>query len=122
LVGAAVDQNSRAANFVARVAPGRTDALVTRLDSYVARRVAITSDGVIWTMGWIKKENGDVLRNNVLKRFDTSGRNISTASVLAPFRKGLPASIDSHDFASLKASFESCWMVGRGKQLRRVLA
>jgi len=70
----------------------------------VARKVVIVPNGEVWTVGWIANERKYVLRDKVFKRFDITGRAVGTWAVSASFQKGLPASVDAPEFASLKAS------------------
>ncbi|MDX2179255.1 MAG: hypothetical protein SFV18_06660 [Bryobacteraceae bacterium] len=116
LVGGGFDNNSRIVRFLAHIAASRKETLVTRLDSYVACKAVIVPTGDVWTLGWIADERNYLRRDKVFKRFDAAGRVVGTWAVSAHFRKGLPASVDAPEFASLKASADRVGYLSPGNE------
>jgi hypothetical protein len=64
---------------VARIAPDRQHQTVTRTWPYCPMVVTFGADGNIWTVRHLKNDgNTTILEYNVLRRFDPSGRMLST--------------------------------------------
>lgn len=122
LVGTAISDDSRAATFVARLGADRTAALITRVSPYVPRKVTIAPDKTIWTVGWVRDEAGRVLRNNVLKSFDSRGVVVRTLAPQVTFRAGLPASVDTPDFSVLRSSLDRIgWLTASNEYIEFAL-
>lgn len=98
--GSANTTDGKAATFVSRIAPDGQHQTVTRVWPYCPRKVAVDQDGNIWTVGWVLNEAGYISEGNVLKRFDKSGRVLSSVSVQARsrFRR------DAVEYSNLGAS------------------
>lgn len=67
--------------FVARISHDRTRQVVVHLRPFLAKAVTIAAGGVIWTVGWVW-DGETVSQNNVMERFDSSGRLAGTPSPL----------------------------------------
>ncbi|MDX2152650.1 MAG: hypothetical protein SFV54_18055 [Bryobacteraceae bacterium] len=81
-VGFATTNDLRGATFVARISPDRKSQIVTRTWPYIPGTVEFASDGTIWTIGHVT--NNDRTRDlefDVLRRFDSTGRLLSTKTV-----------------------------------------
>lgn len=85
VIGSAYSNDSRAGCFLARIAPDRSQKIITRVWPYVPEAVTIGPDGVTWTVGWVPpdEDRGVAAQYNVLKRFDSSGKLLSTSVVRA---------------------------------------
>lgn len=81
LVGSAYQEDGAAGSFVARISADRRDQIVTRESPYVPMKVVVSSDGVVWTLGWVLNESGFIAERNILRRYDKAGRVLSSTSV-----------------------------------------
>ncbi len=82
VVGTAYMDDGKAATFVARVSADRRSQTITRVWPYCPRKVVVAPDGVIWTVGWVKDvEKDSIAANNVIRRYDSSGSELATATV-----------------------------------------
>lgn len=75
LGGIAASADSRAAEFVAWISPGRQKQTIIRVSPYLTRALTVASDGSIWTAG---SESGAGQAPNpdyaVIRRYDPDGR------------------------------------------------
>lgn len=83
LIGTAYMEDGAAGTFVARVSSDRKQQVVTRVWPYCPERIVIAPDGVLWTLGWVLNEAGYRSESNVLRRFDGSGKVLSSAAIRA---------------------------------------
>ncbi|MBI1788858.1 MAG: hypothetical protein HYR60_15065 [Acidobacteria bacterium] len=103
LSGSAYSADGKAGTFVAWIAPDRKSQTVSRTWPYVPFKLTLAADGSIWTVGWILPPPGINAgsQNNVLKRFDKTGRERSTFTLRARPR---PDSRDAVMSSELRAS------------------
>jgi len=113
VVGSAVTADTRGTCFVARIGADQTSQIVTRTWPYCSLVLTFAPDGNIWTMGHLKdEENTREIQKNVLRRFDASGKLISSSNLtvngrLGPDNSYLRASLDRVIwFASSNEYFE----------------
>jgi hypothetical protein len=88
--GSAFSADGRRSGFLAWIAPDRKRQTVVRTWPFFGDVVTIAPDGIIWAIGWTEDEEDR--RNtqfNVLQRFDSSGRLLSSSVVSARGRPGL---------------------------------
>lgn len=82
VVGDAYGNDGKATTFLARIEPGGKRQIITRTWPYCPATVAFAPDGTIWTMGHLKdEENTRVVAYHVLRRFDLTGRMLSSTTV-----------------------------------------
>jgi hypothetical protein len=82
VVGGAYTSDGRWAAIVARISPDRKRQTVTRVWPFGPMVVAIAADGSIWTIGYLKNEDGtQVLAAPVLRRYHPSGKMLSSVNV-----------------------------------------
>lgn len=82
VVGYAMSNDSRLADFVAWISPDRKRQIITRVWPYHPYAVTVAPDGTIWTVGPVKHEDSTVdLHANVLRHYDPSGRLLATVTV-----------------------------------------
>jgi hypothetical protein len=87
VVGYAHSSDSRGGNFLIWISPDRKRRTVIRLQPYVAERVALAGDGTIWTVGDVRDApRYDLTKHCLVKRFDTSGKELASFSVRARAR------------------------------------
>jgi hypothetical protein len=87
VVGGAYSNEGQPGTFLARIAPDRSRKVIVQLWPYVAFAVTISSDGSMWTVGYVKRaDNLGESEFNVLRRFDSSGKLLATRSVKAQGR------------------------------------
>jgi len=80
VVGSAYTNDERSTTFLARMSADLSKQTVTRLWPFCAVAVAFSPDGTLWAVGHLKDEaNTRILSKHVLRRFDTSGRLVSSA-------------------------------------------
>jgi hypothetical protein len=75
LSGSATDVSGRGSQFVAKLSADGSHALITRTLRYRPLRIAIASDGTLWTVGQDFTPNEDL---GVLRHFDQSGALMAT--------------------------------------------
>jgi hypothetical protein len=75
VAGIARAANSLGANFLALILPDGTRQTLVRTDSYLARAVVFSSDGMIWTAG----EKPESLDYPIIQRFDRNGNVLGGA-------------------------------------------
>jgi len=82
LGGSAYAADGKFGTFIAWIAPDRRSQTVTRTWPYVPWRITLAADGSIWTAGWVKDPpSRDVkMQFNVIKRFDQTGRVLTTSA------------------------------------------
>ena len=75
--GSATDSDGRTTGFVAWISADKTNSLVIRTGSYRPTRIAVASDGTIWTVGseTIRTPSANAA---VIRRFDKSGHTVSS--------------------------------------------
>jgi hypothetical protein len=81
-VGYAVTDDLRNSTFLVRIAADRKSQVITRTWPYAPKAVTFASDGTLWTIGNLFNE--DMTRDvayHVLRRFDPSGRVLSTKTL-----------------------------------------
>jgi hypothetical protein len=82
LAGSAVTTDTRATCFVARIAADRNNQIVTRTWPYCSMVLTFAPDGTLWTLGHLKdEEDTREIQKNVLRRFDASGKLISSSNL-----------------------------------------
>ena len=90
LAGSALSSDSRGASFIGRISPDGQRQTIIRVWPYVAGVIAVASDGVIWTVGYVKDETNrsstDVVSYNVLRRYDGAGNLLGSAVLHARSR------------------------------------
>jgi hypothetical protein len=80
--GGALSADSRGVLFVTWVSPDRQRRVVIRTDPFTARAVTVAADGVIWAVGrTFDFENMVDISRNVLQRYDTSGKVLSSVVI-----------------------------------------
>ncbi len=101
VVGTAYSNAGQPGSFLALIPPRRERMVVVQLWPYIAGAVTISSDGRIWTIGWVKR--GDyIAQYYVLKQVDSSGTLLKTVSVDATVRQDLGRSVT--DATNLRSS------------------
>lgn len=82
VIGSVYSDDGRGTTFLARIQPDRKYQTVTQLWPYVPSVVTFAPDGTIWSIGRVR--DGDLVSQwNVLKRFDTAGKLLSTTTIEA---------------------------------------
>jgi len=82
LVAYAVTDDLRGSTFLARIAPDRKSQLITRTWPYAPTVVTFAPDGNVWTIGHVYAEDmSRDLAYHVLRRFDSSGRVLSSRTL-----------------------------------------
>ena len=82
--GSALSADARGASFIALISSDRKKQTIIRVWPYAVQRVAIAADGVIWTAGFLKDEaNTRDVAYNIIRRYDSSGKMLSSAHVPA---------------------------------------
>jgi hypothetical protein len=82
IIGGAETRDGRGATFIARIAPDHKRQVITRVWPYCPGAVTFAPDGTVWTIGHLKDEaNTREIANHVLRRFDPSGRMLSSTVV-----------------------------------------
>lgn len=77
----------RATTFVALIAADRRSQVVTRVWPYCAMVVTFAADGNIWTIGHVKDDdNTRAIALHVLRRFDPSGKLLTSTAIVTPGR------------------------------------
>lgn len=106
LVGSTFSNDSQLGSFVARISPDRKDTIITPVRPYIPRKVTIAADGSLWTVGWIMNEaTRDRRENNILKRFDATGKLTVTLRPVIVRTKGQSISPpDMPDISTLRSS------------------
>jgi hypothetical protein len=94
ICGAAYDHAGRGSGFIATISPSGDQTTIVRLYPYRATRLAVASDGTIWTAG-IEVVNGKETgpgvnpANGVIRHFDRTGKLLGSfiprSSLPAPF-------------------------------------
>lgn len=84
--GSAYSSDGKAGTFVAHIAPDRKQKVITRVWPFCPRVLTVAADGTIWSVGWVLDEAGATVATNVLKRFDASGKVLTTTIVQAKSR------------------------------------
>jgi hypothetical protein len=79
----------RAGHFLVLISPDRQRRTVIQISPYVAQLVTIAGDGTIWTVGGLRSDVRDETKVNILKRYDTSGKELSSLHVRARARAGI---------------------------------
>jgi hypothetical protein len=79
VIGFSYDADGRPVHFLSFIAKDHITKTITRLSPYVPSALTVAPDGVVWTAGWVQGSEGDVKQPNVLKRFDPSGKLLSTS-------------------------------------------
>ncbi len=74
--GAAYDHKGRGSGFLAVFSPGGEKVVVIRLSPYSPSRVAVASDGTIWTAGLelANAKDSSPPESGVIRRFDRAGK------------------------------------------------
>jgi len=101
ITGSAYSDDGKGATFLSIISSDRATKTISRVWPFVPQAVTLAHGGVVWAVGWIR--NGEsVAANNVLERFDSTGRLLSTSSVKA---RGVPWDSwgDATDHSSLHA-------------------
>ena len=89
--GGAYTSNSRGATFIGWISPDRQKRTITQIWPYVAERLALAADGMIWTVGFLKDEaNTTTVSRNLLRRFDPSGGMLTSSAVRGRATRVLP--------------------------------
>lgn len=88
VIGSAYSGDERAGMFLALIAPDQSRQTITRLSPYVPEAVIVTPDGVVWILGYLIS-NGAATEPNILRRFDSAGKILSTSVVDANGRFGV---------------------------------
>jgi len=102
VAGNALSSDSRAANFVTWISPDRKRQVVIRVWPYIAMRATVAADGTIWAVGSLNdEENTRVVAYNVVRRFDLSGKTLSSLAVSA---RGMDAGADATQASHLVTS------------------
>jgi hypothetical protein len=81
--GGIFSDDGQPGTFLERITPDRSQKVAVQLAPYVPDAVTIAPDGAMWTVGWIRGPDGNASQNNVLKRFDSSGKLLTTVTVAA---------------------------------------
>lgn len=85
VVGDALSNDSRLAEFVAAISPDRQRQILKRVWPFHPYTVTMAPDGTIWAVGPVLRENGGTynfyLHENVLRHYDTSGNLLQTVTV-----------------------------------------
>ncbi len=93
VIGSAFTADSRGTSFFARISPDRKRQIVTRVWPYCPGAVTLAADGTLWTIGLLKDdENTRVLERYVLRRFDRSGKLITSTTLSVKGREQVPMS------------------------------
>ena len=90
-VGYAQSSDSHAGHFLIWISADRKRRTVVQLEPYVADRVALAGDGSIWVVGGLRNEAParDESKHNILRRYDTSGRALTSFHVRARARPAI---------------------------------
>jgi hypothetical protein len=116
ITGSAYSDDGKGATLLSIISPDRATKTITRVWPFVPHAVTLAPDGVIWAVGWIR--NGEsVSANNVLERFDSTGRLLSTSLIKA---RGVAWSSwgDATDHSSLHALPDRVgWLTGGGEYI-----
>jgi hypothetical protein len=84
VICSAYSNEGQPGTFLARISPDRSRKIVVRLWPYSPKAVTVSPDGDMWTVGFTKTpDNQATAEYNVLKRFDPSGKLLTTISVRA---------------------------------------
>ncbi len=87
VVGFAESSDSRRGAFLTWISPDRKRRTVMQLDPYFADRVTVAGDGTIWTVGGLREaQRAEVTKMNILRRYDTSGKELASYHVRARAR------------------------------------
>lgn len=93
LGGTAVDNDSQGTGFLAVIPADRSKKILIRTAPFIPRAVALAPDSALWAVGWDMDAGRRVY--NVLKRFDRSGRLLSSSNVDLPGENGFDATYGS---------------------------
>jgi len=89
VAGGALSSDSRSASFITWISPDRKRQVAIRIWPYIAMRATVAADGTIWAAGSLNdEENTRVVADNVIRRFDVSGKMLSSLAVQARSRDG----------------------------------
>jgi hypothetical protein len=75
--------------FLIWISPDRQRRTVTKVSPYVPQVVTIAGDGTIWTIGARRNEARDAAKANILKRYSTDGKELTSYSVRARSRPNI---------------------------------
>jgi hypothetical protein len=75
--GAAYSSEHTGGSFLGIIPPDRSKKIIVRLVPYYPDVVTVASDGTIWTIGY----DDDNKQQNILRRFDQTGKLLSTAKI-----------------------------------------
>ena len=115
IAGTAVGGNSQGSGFIGVIPPDRTKKLIVRTAPYFPYAITLAPDGVIWTVGWDEEEGKRVF--NVLKRFDPSGRLLSSRHMtVKPMPMGLDPDV-SYASKLLSSRDRVGWLTGASQYL-----
>jgi hypothetical protein len=81
IVGDAVTSDRRGSTFVARIAIDRHSQIVTRTWPFHPLVVTFAPDGAVWTIGNLKDQDARDIANNVIRRFDRTGRMLGSTTL-----------------------------------------
>ncbi len=102
-IGSAYSDDARAGAFLARISPNRDGHVVVQLQPYLAKAVMIAPGGIIWTVGWVW-DGETVAQNNVIERFDSSGKLVGAAVPVAAHGRWSSRNPDATENSILRCS------------------
>jgi hypothetical protein len=126
LCGSLVDEDGRTGSYVGWVSPGGNDVHVVRTSPFVPTRVALASDGTIWTQGSEirPRANGEPLRHTlaeatksdaaVFRQFSRSGKLLRT--LVAQSEIANPNSLNTGNSVFEAVSNRLVWYSGQSRQ------
>jgi hypothetical protein len=83
IVGSAITTDTRGTTFLVRIAKDREQRIVTRTWPFCPKVVTFAADGNLWTVGNLKDDDDHELADDVLRRFDPSGKLIGSVLLQA---------------------------------------
>lgn len=82
IVGGAYTNDTRGTTFLALVSADRQNQTITRTWPYCPMLVTVAADGIAWTIGRLKNDEGTKdLAEPILRRYNSSGEMISSSKV-----------------------------------------
>jgi hypothetical protein len=93
--GASLSNDGRIESFLIRIGRDRDQKTVWRLQPYVPHAVTIVPGGGFCTVGWVRNGADEPTQYNVMKRYDSSGKLLTTSVVKAKSKFGRDATTNS---------------------------
>ena len=117
VVGQAESSDSRRGAFLIWVSPDRKRRTVIQIEPYFAQRVTLAGDGTIWTVGGLRDAaRTDVAKMNIIKRYDTTGKELASFHVSARARPAIAP--DAASMSYLMASRDRVgWFTNGGEYI-----